>query len=848
MSLPHPSLHRATLHLPAAITPPPRKQSPPNYHHTFLRRTQSQQLHHQRQPQDPGPPHEHPQPTKKATLRSRLSQLCKDGRLDAARRLLFQSLSHPAASPTLLWNTLIIGYVCNDLPLEALRLYALMNSPSDAYTYSSALKACADARQLRLGKSIHCRIVRLHPSPQTNRVLNNSLLNMYACAMDAETSRVDAVRLVFDRMPKRNVVAWNTLIAWYVRRRCSDEALALLRLMLEVRIRPTPVTFVNVFPAVSAIGEIRICDVLYGLLVKCGHGHLNDPFVASAAILMYSELSSIESARWIFDQAEGKNTQVWNTMISGYVQNGDYSKALALLIEILESSSVGADTVTFLSSLIAVSQMQDLQLGQQIHAYLIKENPGKVLPLVLSNALIVMYSRCGEVQIAFDVFEQMPERDVVTWNTIVSALVQNDLNLEGVLLVYEMQKQGFVVDSVTAVALLSAASNLGNFSIGKEMHGYLIRHNIQFDGMESYLIDMYAKSGSVEIACRLFNSERSDNRDRVTWNAMIAGYTQNGQSEEALAVFRNMLQESQIPNAVPLTSILPACSPVGVGGILAGKEMHGFAIRYCLDDNVFVATALIDMYSRCGEICSAERIFDGMGNKNTVTYTTMLSAFGQHGLGEKSVALFQLMKELGVKPDAVTFVALISACSYSGLIEEGLAVFESMKDFGITATTEHHCCVVDLLGRAGRVEEAYEFAKGLGETGKFTAIWGSLLAACRVHGKFELGELVAEKLFELGKEEELAGYHVLLSNVYASDRNWDSADKVRKDMRERGMRKEPGSSWIEVADSLHRFMSKDQMHPKNDQIYGMLQGLDLEMKSPGYKIPELQLDDIGDVD
>lgn len=602
--------------------------------------------------------------------------------------------------------------------------------------------------------------------------------------------------------------------------------------MIEVGIRPTPVSFINVFPAVVGAGDGRCANMLYAFLVKHGSEYVNDQFVLSSAIFMYSELLDVQSARKIFDQTELKNTEVWNTMIGGYVQNDLFNEAAALFIEILESVVVDADVVTFLSSLVAVSQLQDVRLGQQVHALLVKEY-AMALPLILCNALIVTYSRCGCVRIAFEHFQQMPERDLVSWNTMVSAFVQNNLDFEGLLLVFEMQREGFSVDSVTLMALLSAASNLGSVRIGKETHGYLIRHGIQCEGLESYLIDMYAKSGSVETASRLFDGVLVDKRDQVTWNAMIAGYTQSGQTEEAILVFQKMLEENWVPNSVTLASVLPACNPVG--GIQAGKQIHGFAIRCHLNSNVFVGTALVDMYSRSGEILSAERVFDGMQAKNTVTYTIMLSGYGQHGLGKRALSLFRSMKELGKRPDAVTFVAVISACSYSGLVDEGLSVYESMKEFGVVATPEHYCCVVDLLGRAGRVEEAYEFIQRLGDDGNFVGIWGSLVAACKVHGKFELGKLVSEKLFENGKENGLAGYHVLLSNVYAAEGHWDHVDRVRKEMRERGLRKEPGSSWIDVGDTTHRFMSRDQKHPEYDQIYRMLQELALEMKLPSHE-------------
>lgn len=647
--------------------------------------------------------------------------------------------------------------------------------------------------------------------------------------MYASLESADVVRKVFDRMPKRNVVAWNIMITWYVRRGRPDVALGMFRRMVEVGTRPTMVSFVNVFPAVPGVKNNKCADLIYGLLVKYGKEFVNDVFVVSSAIFMYAELSDIRSARWVFDLAEERNVEVWNTMIGGYVQNDEYGEAIALFIEVLESDEVSADSVTFLNCLMAISQMQDIRLGQQIHAYLIKER-SSLLPLILCNALVVMYSRCGCVQLAFDLFQLMPERDIVTWNTMISAFVQKDLNLEGLLLVYEMQKQGFTVDSVTVSALLSAASNLGSLRIGKETHGYLVRHEIECEGMESYLIDMYSKSGRVEIARQLFDVDQAKERDQVTWNAMIAGYVQNGQTDEAIYLFRKMVAEKNqiIPNSVTISSILPACDPIG--GIQAGKQIHAFSIRQFLDKNVFVGTALVDMYSRCGEILSAERVFDGMEERNTVTYTTMLSGFGQHGLGERTLLLFQAMQASGIKPDAVTFVALLSACSYSGLVEEGLALYESMKQYGIAAAPEHSCCVVDILGRAGRVEEAYEFVQGLEDYSNNIGIWGSLLAACRVNQKFELAKLVSDRLFEMETRNNLAGYHVLLSNVYAAEGKWENVNWVRKEMREKGLRKEPGLSWIDIGDASHRFMSRDQKHLENEQIYAMLDELGAGMR------------------
>ncbi|CAA6669499.1 unnamed protein product [Spirodela intermedia] len=698
-------------------------------------------------------------PKRKLSVRAQLGQLCKEGRLELARRL-FDTLPRPV--PTVVWNTLLIGYVCNSLPMEALRLYALMDAAPDAYTFSSTLKACADERRLRAGESLHGRLLRLpRPGLLRNRVLNNSLLGMYAACSPESPRAAAAVRLLFDRMPKRNVVSWNTMLGWALKARRPLDSLKMFKKMVDGGTRPSAVSFVNVFPAVAAMEDWRNSMVLYGMLLRHGDEYVDDAIVTSSAICMFSELSDVSAARRAFDRSATRNTEVWNAMIGGYVQNDLPEDALDLFVQILAQDAVLADTVTLIAALMAASMLQ---------------NSTAPPPVILSNALMVMYSRCGSVQTALDLFHQMPEKDVVSWNTMASALVQNGLETEG----------SCSADAVTLTAALSAASNLGDIRTGREAHGYLIRHGIGGGaGMDSYLIDVYAKSGAVEIARRLFDmaGERRE-QDLVTWNAMIAGYAQAAQAEPAVALFRKMLLEEEdddhlAPSAVTLSSVIPACG--AAGGLRSGRE------------NVFVGTSLVDMYAKCGCVDGAEKVFDGMREKNSVTYTTMISGLGAHGLGCRALSLFWEMQWRGMAPDAVTFVAAMTACGHSGMVEEGLELFHLMEEeFQIPASVEHHCCVVDMLGRAGRIKEAYDFARELGEDGGFVGIWGSLLAACRLHGELELGKRVAERLFEIERRAGgaaaagVSGYHVLLSNVYAAEGSWEKVNGIRRRMRSRG--------------------------------------------------------------
>lgn len=664
---------------------------------------------------------------------------------------------------------------------------------------------------------------------------------MYATCLSAAESetgssldfpKYDVVRTVFNKMPKRNVIAWNTLVAWYVRTERYAEAIRQFRMMIKTGIRPSPVSFVNVFPAVSSAGRIKLANVLYGLVLKLGHGFVDDLYIVSSAVIMYAELGCLDIARKIFELCLEKNTEVWNTMIASYVQNNCPLDGIKVFIEALMSAQTDLDDVTLVSVLTAVSQMKELDMALQFHAYVIKKC--SELPINVMNTIIAMYSRCGFVETSFKVFDKMLARDAVSWNTMISAFVQNGLDDEGLMLAYEMQKQGLTADPVTLAALLSAASNLKTGRVGKQIHAYLLRHALQFEGMSSYLIDMYAKCGSISNARNVFHNNCMSDRDLATWNAMISGYAQNGLAEEVFATLRQMLDDCLTPNCITVASVLPACNLIG--SLSFGKQVHGFSIRHSLHQNVFVGTALVDMYSKLGVIKDAENVFAITSEKNSVTYTTMIQGYGQHGMGERSLSLFLSMRHLGIDPDAITFVAVLSACSHAGLVDEGLKILMSMEsEYDIKPSIEHYCCIVDMLGRVGRVFEAFEFINELGEDANNLAVWGSLLGACRTHRQFELAELVSEKLDRLGMEKNVSGYKVLLSNMYADEGDWDSVDRLREEMREKGLQKDVGQSWIDFKGTVDYFGSKDQKHHQCDEIYDTLDGLAMVMKDAGYR-------------
>jgi pentatricopeptide repeat protein len=284
------------------------------------------------------------------------------------------------------------------------------------------------------------------------------------------------------------------------------------------------------------------------------------------------------------------------------------------------------------------------------------------------------------------------------------------------------------------------------------------------------------------------------------------------------------------PNNVTIASVLPIIARLAM--FQKGKEVHSFILRNGLETHVILGNALIDMYAKCGNIRLAQSVFDQMSAKDIISWTAIIAGHGMQGNGEQAVALFCQMQQSGMKPDHIAFVALLSACSHSGLVAEGWQYFHTMrKDYGIAPRMEHYACMVDLLGRAGCLDEAEEFIKKM-PFEPSAAVWGTMLGACRIHSNIELGERVAECLFNL--KPETAGYYVLMSNMYSAAGRWDDVAKVRKTMREQGLQKNPGCAWIEIKNKVYAFRVGDRSQPQSEAIYATLENLATQMKEEGY--------------
>ncbi|XP_043699703.1 putative pentatricopeptide repeat-containing protein At3g15130 [Telopea speciosissima] len=498
----------------------------------------------------------------------------------------------------------------------------------------------------------------------------------------------------------------------------------------------------------------------------------------------------------------------------------------------------------------------DLRMGMSIHTQLLKFHSCRFISLW--NKLLCLYSRCGQIRCSRQLFETMPERDIVSFNTAISSYLSHDLNMVKILhIFFKMQEEDVKPNHITLSMLIRTSVRLANSLLIELLHAQAIGYGLssnEFVG--SSLVDGYAKQRRLEDGVRAFDEIAV--LDLVSWNIMIDACISNYSQGHALQIFSRMQQEGVGFDGYTLTSITKACSEPG--DLYVGLQLHSCMIKSgfvsetpvtnalitmyskceegmvsatqifgtALAPNIISWTAiiagfmqngqneeavgfykrmlregmnaLVDMYSKCGSLADARLVFMTMENHDVVSYTVMITGFGQHGKGREALSILEAMAIKGLKPDSVTLLGCLSACSHGGLVDEGLQVFKSMIDVHcVKPRMEHYACVVDMLGRAGRLKEAETFIENMGIKSD-ALVWEALLGACRIHGETELGEKSAAKIMEL--EPHSHRPYVLLANIYADKGLWEDKGKVRQKLGASGLRKEAGCSWVAFQDTL----------------------------------------------
>ncbi|XP_020081441.1 pentatricopeptide repeat-containing protein At4g02750-like [Ananas comosus] len=618
--------------------------------------------------------------------------------------------------------------------------------------------------------------------PQTRDVftLNSAITSCF------RSGDVERARQLFDEMPHRNSVTWNCMVSGFVANRMISDARRVFDQM----------------PAKNVVSS-------------------------SALVAGYAKCGRVDEARDLFDRIPRKNVVCWNSMISGYALNGMIQKARELFDEMPLRNGV--------SFSIMISAYLRRRLVGEARALFDRAPSPSSSATSLCNALLSGYVELGRVSDAEELFGKMDRRDVISWNVMITCYARGGRMDLAERLFDEMPEK----DTVSWTAVL---------------HGYLLNRDVDsawklFNNMPdkdavtwNTMMGGFVQNGMFEDALRLFHAMPEWERDIVSWNTILQGYVRKGdmananyffgrmprrsetswntlisgyEGEEALVLLSKMVREGFKPDQATLSVVISVCA--SLVALNWGKMVHSYAVKSGYPRDALVMSSLISMYSKCGLTGDAHEVFEHVTKRDTITWNAMIATYAYHGLAKEAFALFGEMIERKFVPDHATFLSLLIACAHRGLVDEGCKYFESMqRDWKLVPRSEHYSCMVDLFGRSGFINQAHELTNEIPSDRRTTA-WETLLNACKVHGNLELGEAAARKVLQ---DDQLdgGGMYILLSNIYAGKGMWGDAASIRSFMRERGVKKETGCSWIEIQGEMAFFSSNDKSHPLIEEI------------------------------
>ncbi|XP_057950824.1 pentatricopeptide repeat-containing protein At2g13600-like [Malania oleifera] len=719
------------------------------------------------------------------------------------------------------WTAVLSVHVGRGLFEEAFALFRELMFEDvglDFFVFPVVLNICSGLGTVELGRQVHGFVVKYRFV--SNVYVGNALIDMYG-----KCGSLDDAKNVLSTMPERDCVSWNSLatacaangmvyealeclermsdldnstpnlVSWsaviggFSQNEYDEEAIELLFRMQQTGFKPNARTLASVLPACARLQRLSLGKEIHCYVIR--HGYMSNSFVVNGLVDVYRRCGKMGSAFKIFSKFSIKNVVSFNTMIAGYCENGDIYKA-ENLFERMELRGI--------------------------------------------------------------------KRDLISWNSMMAGYVNNSLYNEALSIFLDLlMEEGIEADSYTLGSSITACADLGSLRLGKSIHSQTIVRGLQSNPfVGGTLIEMYCKCQDLRAAQMAFDEVNEPDTatwnvlisgyahcdqieniqdllqemkrygfdpDVYTWNGILAGHVENGHHELALQLFSELYTSNLRPDIYTVGIIIPACARLPT--IERGKQVHAHSIRSGYDTDVHICAAIVDMYAKCGSIKHAIQAYNRISNPNLVSQNAMLTAFAMHGHGKEGIDLFQKMLRDDIVPDHVTFLSVLSSCVHAGSVETGQEFLNLMGEYNLEPTLEHYTCMVDLLSRAGKLDEAYKLTEKM-PMEPDSVVWGVLLGGCSICGNLELGQIVADKLIEL--EPNNTGHYIQLANLYAYAGRWNDLARTRQMIKDRGMQKNPGCSWIEDRDEIHVFLAADRSHRRTNEIYGTLNNLSIHMK------------------
>ncbi|XP_034689393.1 pentatricopeptide repeat-containing protein At3g50420 [Vitis riparia] len=674
------------------------------------------------------------------------------------------------------------------------------------------IQKCTTTTSLKKARQLHAIILTSTTLSAQSPYVHNNLLSMYGRCRSLGDSQ-----LVFDKMPQRNIVSFNALIAAYSRTPCH--AIFSFKLLAQMEIedlRPNGSTFTSLLQGSSSLEDQFIGSELHARVVKSGF--LNDVRVQTSVLGMYSNCGDQESAEKVFGDIIDKDVVAWNSIIFGNLKNERIRKGLHVFGSMVRNGVIPTQ-YTYSMVLNACSRLGNDDCGQAIHARMIIFSTVADLPL--QNALLDMYCSCGDVQTAFTIFCRIENPDLVSWNSMMAGYSKKGDGEKAIDMFVQLLRISFAEpDEHTFAAIISATGALLASDYGKPLHAQVMKAGFERSVyIGSTLVSMYFKNDETDSAQKVFSL--IPEKDVVLWTEMITAHSRMGDGETAVKFFYAMRQEGHKIDSFVLSGVLSVCADLAT--LKQGEMIHSLTLRTGYDVEMSVCGSLVDMYAKNGNLQAAQSIFSLVKNPDLKCWNSMLGGYSHHGRAEEALKLFDEILNHNIRPDHVTFVSLLAACSHCGLVGQGKFLWNYMMEMGLLPGPKHYSCMVSLLSRAGLLEEAEETIIESPFREDYLELWRTLLSSCISNKNLRIGVHAAEQVLSLDAEDSAT--HTLLSNLYAAAGRWDSVAKIRRKIRGLMLEKDPGLSWIEVMNDIQVFSSGDQSHPRVDEAQHELRRL-----------------------
>ncbi|XAR70260.1 hypothetical protein NMG60_11027049 [Bertholletia excelsa] len=653
----------------------------------------------------------------------------------------------------------------------------------------SSVRICSARRNPRLGSSIHARLLK---SGLANDVfVCNSLLDMYA-----KSEHIGQAAKVFDQISERTVESWTAIMSGYCQNGRVDEVFSLFERMLEA-LPPNEYTMAVLLQACARKGDQKLTQVVHCFVIK--YEYETDNFLQNSLIDAYAKSGMLGTAEQVLDRLSCRDVVSWTSAISGHASNGTMKSALLLFFR-MQGEGILPNEVTILSILRACSSIKQWRIFQWVHGLVMKTEWCR--NSLVMNSLVEMYAVNGYFKEAIELFSH-----------------------------FCFSGEGEYLSPETMASLIQGCGHSGYFSLGKDLHAYLVKHRFfPCTAIENSLMDMYGESGQIDFVSQLFR--QMNFKDIVSWNTLMTCLVKNKQFSEVLKLLGKIhaagAEENVFPDFITMLTSIQACS--SLASLQLGQVIHGYATRTGFISDIFVQNSLIDMYGKSGRSDFAVQVFKEMPLRDLGAWNSLIAAYGFNGDAISALKILAKLKKSDThQPNAITFTSVLSACAHGGLINEAFDIFSRMKkDHGVDPRMEHFACMVDLIGRTGGLEEALALIDKM-PMRPGPDVWGALLGACVLFSNVEIAERAASELSAL--QPNCNTWRVALSNVYAGVGRWKDAAKARAEAHGfKELLKGGGWSSVEVKGHLHTFMAADTSHPKSKMIYEVVNGMQEQIK------------------